>query len=292
MLKDEFGSIKNALANKREYSSPAEKEPVTLLFGSSFQLGTATVFMMDLSYMLETDSEEKHKNIKNIVTPFNNIGKLEVIWTPIEPVDGMEGEELIGHPWTYKLQIKSAIGLPMVASLAYCQYAFFGEEFTTESVQQNTRTPLFDYEAEHHVDCVTPEFLKYLQEGGLQINVFATPAVTAPADAVSTANPAIIEAITGLRADAPLPVLKSRTANKLVLAKAFAEVCQTVAEAMDRQETLTEIPLDREGSPLNDPTVQDDIVKRLKVINPEWEEITNIADRNVLRLVWGALETE
>jgi hypothetical protein len=36
--------------------------------------------------------------------------------------------------------------------MAYCQYEFFGETFTTETVEQNTHNPRWDYSFIHHVD--------------------------------------------------------------------------------------------------------------------------------------------
>lgn len=40
----------------------------------------------------------------------------------------------------------------MTTDMAYCQYEFFGETFTTETVEQNTHNPRWDYSFIHHVD--------------------------------------------------------------------------------------------------------------------------------------------
>ena len=48
--------------------------------------------------------------------------------------------------------LRQATGLPITTDMAYCQYEFFGETFTTETVEQNTHNPLFDYAFIHHVD--------------------------------------------------------------------------------------------------------------------------------------------
>lgn len=42
-------------------------------------------------------------------------------------------QELIGKPWTYRLEIKKASDLPVFCEMAYVQYDFFGETFTTGS---------------------------------------------------------------------------------------------------------------------------------------------------------------
>ena len=76
-------------------------------------------------------------------------------WSPLggpneedenKPVADIEGEDdLLGKPWTYKLEIKRAADLPVFCDLAYVEYEFFGETFTTEAVQQTTYSPVFDY---------------------------------------------------------------------------------------------------------------------------------------------------
>jgi hypothetical protein len=65
---------------------------------------------------------------------------------------------------------RQATGLPITTDMAYCQYEFFGETFTTETVEQNTHNPQFDYRFIHHVDrCVflllrlTPMLLRFIR---------------------------------------------------------------------------------------------------------------------------------
>jgi hypothetical protein len=38
LLKDEVAFLKNAIANNREYTSPAAHDPITLLFDNSFHV--------------------------------------------------------------------------------------------------------------------------------------------------------------------------------------------------------------------------------------------------------------
>ncbi|RHZ27071.1 hypothetical protein DYB31_011930, partial [Aphanomyces astaci] len=209
LLKDEVAFLKNAIANNREYSSPQGHDPITLLFDNSFHVGSVTSFPEYLLYNLETDPDESKMNLKNAVPPFNTIGKLEVVWTPlssddetkhdagaVEDVDGPD--DLVGKPWTYKLEIKQALGLPMITDLAYCQYEFLGEIFTTESVEQNTRNPAFNYAHIHHIPCVTPEFVQYLQSHRLEFQLFINPYILdPPKDAISTSNDAIVRNLGG-----------------------------------------------------------------------------------------------
>ncbi|RHZ21321.1 hypothetical protein DYB37_003343 [Aphanomyces astaci] len=209
LLKDEVAFLKNAIANNREYSSPQGHDPITLLFDNSFHVGSVTSFPEYLLYNLETDPDESKMNLKNAVPPFNTIGKLEVVWTPLSSDDETKHDaaavedvdcpdDLVGKPWTYKLEIKQALGLPMITDLAYCQYEFLGEIFTTESVEQNTRNPAFNYAHIHHIPCVTPEFVQYLQSHRLEFQLFINPYILdPPKDAISTSNDAIVRNLGG-----------------------------------------------------------------------------------------------
>jgi hypothetical protein len=48
------------------------------------------------------------------------------------PVPDIEGEEdLIGKPWTYRLEILRACDLPVFCDMAYVSYEFFGDVYTT-----------------------------------------------------------------------------------------------------------------------------------------------------------------
>ncbi|KAJ0400693.1 hypothetical protein ATCC90586_008596 [Pythium insidiosum] len=204
LLKDEIAFLRNAIMNDRDYESPAGHDPITLLFDNSFHVGSATAFPEYLLYNLETEPEEAQLSVKLAVPPFNTIGKLEVVWTPLsspdvdkhrdDDVEDVESpEDLVGKPWTYKLQIKGATGLPLITDLAYVQYEFLGELFTTESVEQNTRNPVFSYEMVHHVPAVTPAFVAWLSQARIEFQIFVNPFIMdPPKDRISSRNPAIV----------------------------------------------------------------------------------------------------
>lgn len=92
----------------------------------------------------------------------------------------IESEEmLLGKPWTYKLSIKRAVDLPVVCALAYVEYEFFGETFTTEAVDQNTYSPVFEYSKVHHIPSVTLAFIQFLK-GKMEMSIHLTQAVRPP----------------------------------------------------------------------------------------------------------------
>ncbi len=207
VLNDEVSFLTGALNAGNDYYAPEFHEPVTLFFDHSFQLGTAIFFIEYLIYMFPSEDGDIEVNISNVVSPHQDVGKLEVIWTPMadEDDDECEGEimeigdpsELIGKPWTYRIQIKHATDLIQMSGAAYCQYDFNGETFTTECIEDHTMSPTFDYSYIHHIDSVDQAFLDYLAKP-FHVNVFITPYVAnPPRDKVSTNNDVIVGNITG-----------------------------------------------------------------------------------------------
>ena len=55
------------------------------------------------------------------------------------------------------MDLKGATGLPLMVNLAFVQYELGGQEFTTETVEQNTHNPKFDYSFIHHIDRMSRE---------------------------------------------------------------------------------------------------------------------------------------
>lgn len=129
------------------------------------------------------------QEIKNAAVPYNTVGLLDVYWTPLggvneedanKPVPDVDSEEdLIGKPWTYRLNIKQATNLPVFCQMAYVEYSFMGETFTSEVVEQTTFSPVFNYSHVHHIEKVTPEFVKFLR-GSMEIYVHVTQNVETP----------------------------------------------------------------------------------------------------------------
>ena len=66
--------------------------------------------------------------------------------------------------------------LPVFCEMSYVQYEFFGETFTTETVEQQTYSPVYDYVKIHHIDKVSPDFVNFLK-GSFEMNVHVTPHV-------------------------------------------------------------------------------------------------------------------
>ncbi len=198
-LKTEVMKLQTALNSGKEYTIVDSHDPIDLLFDKSFLLGTSFSIMEYLIYFFPTDEEEQRVHIKQAVAPFGNAGFVEMVWTPLggpeeedwnkEPADIVDPSELVGKPWTYELAIKSCIDLPITTDACYCQYEFNGEEFTTLTVEQDTNRPQFEYKAVHHVEVVTEEFVEYLKNETLRIDVYVNPYISnPPKDKISTTN--------------------------------------------------------------------------------------------------------
>eukprot|EP01033_Poteriospumella_lacustris_P003736 gene3736-2647_t len=209
LLKDELMKLRSAIDAGRTYEIPERHDPLYLMFDNDFHLGTATHWPEYLLYNLETDEEERMQEIKNVAVPYNTVGLLEVKWTPLSspnddpsdpasfagPILEVEKEEdLLGKPWTYNLTIVRATDLPVFCDSAYISYDFFGENFTTENVQQTTFSPVFEYHKVHHIPCVTQEFLAYLK-GSIEMQIHVTQHIDPPLDKINTDNPIVAESI-------------------------------------------------------------------------------------------------
>lgn len=208
LLKDEMMKLRSAIDAKREYECPERHDPLYLMFDMDFHLGTATHFPEYLGYNLNTDEEEAMQDLKNAAVPYNNVGLIEVRWTPLagpndedksKPIEDVdEPAHLLGKSWTYELEIKRAADLPVFCEMAYISYEFFGESFTTEAVQQSdgggTYSPVFDYKRMHHIPCVTQEFLNFLM-GHVEMQIHVTQHINEPLDRIGTSNPVVKESI-------------------------------------------------------------------------------------------------
>jgi len=208
-MRDEIAFLTGGITSGNSYTVRKSHDPVSLLFDHDFQLGTAIFFIEYLIYYFPSEDADIHQDISNVVAPHNKVGALTLEWVPLTPGDEdgenepeedqlpeiQDPKELIGKPWSYKLRISGAKDLDQMAELCYCQYKFLETTFTTDTVENNTSNPNFEYECVHHVDEVTPGFLKFLQQP-FHVSVFIKPYIASPpSDSLSTDNPVIFGAL-------------------------------------------------------------------------------------------------
>ena len=189
LLKDEMMKLRSAMDSNREYNLPERHDPLYLFFDMDFLLGTATHWPEYLLFNLETEDEEAQQEIRNAAVPYNTVGLLKVKWSPLggpeeeqwetPPMDVEDENDMLGKPWTYRLQIESASDLPVFVEQAFVEYEFFGETFTTEVIEQNTFSPEFKYSFVHHVPNVTKEFVTFLKSS-MEMDIHITQHVNEP----------------------------------------------------------------------------------------------------------------
>ena len=206
LLKDELMKLRSAIDSNRDYECPERHDPLYLMFDNDFHLGSSTCWPEYLIYAMDTDPDEQMQEIKNVTVPYNTVGHLEAVWSPLagpndedkdKPVDDINEEsDLIGKSWTYRLEIKKAVGLPVFCDMAYVSYDFFGETFVTEAVSGESATfsPEFNYSRVHHIPNVTQEFIDFLKQS-MEMQVHITQHIDVPGDKIGTANAIVKESI-------------------------------------------------------------------------------------------------
>jgi len=78
--------------------------------------------------------------------------------------------------------------------MAYVQYTFLDEIFTTEAVQQTTYSPKFDYSHIHHIPKVTEDMIENLKRA-MEMKIHVTQHVSAPANQIGTKNQIVVDSV-------------------------------------------------------------------------------------------------
>merc|ERR1711934_1076858 len=256
-IQDEHTRLKLALENQREYTSPEAHDPISLFMDHTTTYGSAIIFPEYLQYMLETEEEEVYVAIKSAMALDRNVGKLEVVWTPMAGPDDEEvaealfhdsPQELLGLPWTYKLEIRGASGLDIMCSKAYVQYKFFGELYETLRIDEATFAPNFSYSYVHHIEEVTQEFLDFLDKP-MSFHVYAAPYIKVKdGEQPSTSDPVVVSRITGRALDTPAvddmdeKVLRKHAKG---MEKQLAEKDKTIRGQQEKISNLTQLLRER-----------------------------------------------
>jgi hypothetical protein len=272
-IQDEVTNLKNAINGKYDYEVPRERDPAIALFDTSFLIGTSTLFLKDLAYLFETEDDEKIKPIRNIVSPFDTVGHIEIVLTPLadEEDDGtgeipeiLELDELLGKPWHYKFELNAITGLSITSYNTFCQYEFDGQLYVTDTHEEKTRNPKFDHSLVHSCFKVDQNFLDFLCNEHLTIDVFVCPAVDDPPNTISSKDPLLIRVLHDGFAN------RSLTVNKIIVAKCLAVVYAQVAAAMEKNDSTCVIAVkDTSIEEFKDIAVASAIRDRLLLVNPE-----------------------
>ena len=198
--------------------------------------------------------EERMQEIKNAAVPYNTVGLLEVKWTPLggpdesdwnnPPVDITDESELLGKPWTYKIEIIQASDLPVFCEMAYVQYTFLDEVFTTEAVQQTTYSPKFEYTHIHHVPKVTEDMIGKLK-GAMEMKIHVTQHISNPPDQIGTKNSIVFDSVKSGEAKGyqATGIDKPKSEADLKNAQLIAALEKANAENIDLKQKVQELEL-------------------------------------------------
>lgn len=181
ILKDQIQALK---WKEDPYEVPADEEIVKMLFDSSYQIGTCTNFLLHCTLCMETDEEESTLDLMKSVIPYDKIGELEVFWRPMaspdsdeKPDDIDDPSDLIGKPWTYKIEIGRLSHLATPVAEARVEFEFYGQRYSTDAISTGgkKRDVNLEYTEILHVESVDQEFLDYLDSVELKFEVFIKP---------------------------------------------------------------------------------------------------------------------
>mmetsp|Transcript_30019 Transcript_30019/g.95927 ORF Transcript_30019/g.95927 Transcript_30019/m.95927 type:complete len:1113 (-) Transcript_30019:49-3387(-) len=278
---DEVRNLRTAIENDREYTVDESNDPINLMFGTTTEVAVATQFLDYFMYMLAPEEDDRHLDLRTPTAPFRTLGKLTVDWEPLagppddegnvpegpplnkdgEELIVQEAEDLIGQPWTYRVTIRQATGLPVIAEKSYCAFKFMNETYYTTTVEQSSSSPEYatgdaaDYTAIIHIPCITQEHVDFLQqETGMEIHVFAAPVVNLPKQPISSTSALVRAAITGNE----MPLIKDLSAEDAMTLQAEVIQLRKEKEALQRQvvELMTEVAR-LKGEPLPGEAVEE-----------------------------------
>ena len=194
MLKDDRLSMLMSFEANEEYVVSDEHDPVSLFFEDMFHICSGRHFCEYLAYNFETEKEDKDVTLVASTSPYHNSGILNIDWMPVgEPMEVESPEAMLGKPWTFRLKIINA-ALKVRTRQCYVSYIFPNEsgeleKFITDTSEQETMTPSFDYEKEHHIPNVTQSFLDFVTgKNGMDFDIWASPTYRLPPTKISTSN--------------------------------------------------------------------------------------------------------
>lgn len=142
-------------------------------------LGQAFYMLEGLAYLMDNP-----RKIPIIATNNQVYGQVSINVVPCDEEGNEDLDEdelsddpqaLIGNPLDFKVKIDNVTNLPEdFCRNIFCEYEYYvgGDKYRTPVCQGKNTSPAFNYEHQHHVDCVTKFMLNYLQEDKLTIKIY------------------------------------------------------------------------------------------------------------------------
>ncbi|XP_060073969.1 kinesin-like protein KIF28P [Ylistrum balloti] len=152
-----------------------EDDPFWEPADTEIMIGVAHLNLLSLAYKC---SIEENADIHDHKTTIKGHLKLEVIpcdknKQPLEDIELLEDTtELIGKDLTFLLKINGARGLPTNITKSFCKFKFYLDHDYVQTKEVAGMTPDFDFEQFYVQNPVTKQFLDYLKDRHLVIEVW------------------------------------------------------------------------------------------------------------------------
>ncbi|KAL3117123.1 hypothetical protein niasHT_007526 [Heterodera trifolii] len=172
--------LEEQMDEEHSSTSTAEQRQCEDKAAAAVRIGTVTVFLQSLAYLVGTADE----------VPIQNYHGAQVGWLKVElrvRAWDEEGEEegkgkgrghddqrlLVGRNMSVTVGIVSARSLPRSVDQCFCKYRFFDLETITTS-KQSGPNPVFSHQKTLLFRPLTQQLVDYFKEGTLTIDVFVT----------------------------------------------------------------------------------------------------------------------
>ncbi|KAL4221955.1 hypothetical protein ACF0H5_018006 [Mactra antiquata] len=166
----------NYVEGDQDWDVPQDRDPFWEPADAEKMIGCTHVLLQSLSYNIDLEENLVISDYKG-----NDQGHLEVAiipcnkdFKPVDEEDFIEDpKELLGKPVYCKITIKSARGLPSNIDKSYCKYKFYlDKDYTVTPEIAGTINPDFNHDNKITLKSATDQFLNYLQDDSLYIEVW------------------------------------------------------------------------------------------------------------------------
>ncbi|XP_052091437.1 kinesin-like protein KIF28 [Mytilus californianus] len=158
---------------------PAEKDPFLDDPNAEFHIGSVKVWLQSIAYMIDTKEQLEVTDFKgnevgllNLeVVPCDKSGKKEI--TEDDDVFIESPDELVGKELNFNVKLLGCKGLPNKFTDIYAKYTFYLDKKVIETKKiPNTINPDWNFTQLHATPKCTPEFIKYVSEGAIMVQIW------------------------------------------------------------------------------------------------------------------------
>ncbi|XP_033759961.1 kinesin-like protein KIF13A isoform X2 [Pecten maximus] len=163
------------ISKDENWNVSKENDPFWEPADTEMMIGIAHLNLLSLAYKC---SIEENADIHDHKTQIKGHLQLEVVpcdknKQPVEDIELLEDtSELVGKDLTFMLKVNGARGLPTNIQQSYCKFKFYLDNDYTQTEEVTGIAPDFDFEKLYQQNPVTQQFLNYLRDRHLVIEVW------------------------------------------------------------------------------------------------------------------------